>query len=152
MDVLPRLSNGLYTYDAAIGTIHLECSLGEANPTSRDVLSGLDKLFDALLLHVPLKLAAGYMFLGAIAFRRLGGRDLPLIFFEQLTLKTEQFSQQRAGIGNFLEEAVSFVTNWARRRHKLTVTRAHLPHSAVADAKESILAHFRYVDWEYLGL
>jgi len=73
MDVLPRLSNGLYTYDAAIGTIHLECSLGEANPTSRDVLSGLDKLFDALLLHVPLKLAAGYMFLGAIAFRRLGG-------------------------------------------------------------------------------
>ena len=83
MDVLPRLSNGLYTYDAAIGTIHLECSLGEANPTSRDVLSGLDKLFDALLLHVPLKLAAGYMFLGAIAFRRLGGRDLPLIFFDR---------------------------------------------------------------------
>ena len=114
-----------------------------ANPTSRDVLSGLDKLLSTLLLHVPMALAAGYMFLAAIAFRRLGGRDLPLFFLEQLTLKAEQFCQQRAGIGDFLEEAVSLVSNWARMRHKLAVTRAHLPHSAVRYTKESILGHFR---------
>ena len=70
----------------------------------------------------------------------------------QLTLRAQEFAQHTDGVGACLETVVLFVFSWARRRHKQIVTRAHLPHSAVADTKEGIIAHFRSLDWKYLGL
>ncbi len=48
LGVLPKLEGDLCSHDAIVSTIHLEMCLGEVNPTSTDVLRGLDLLIEAM--------------------------------------------------------------------------------------------------------
>jgi hypothetical protein len=101
----------------------------------------------------PIVECTGLLFLAAVAARRFGARDFVTDFLKQLAAKAALFRQTLAGkMGQFLEEIAMNVASRMRQRAKVPVTRAHLPHSAVANTREGNACHFKGVDWKYLAL